>query len=186
MGIGVWRQSGDAGRGEVGVRLHGVTEHLLQIEAELGEGWPGPVQALQHDRRPVCGEVEDAFDVGDIGDVGAPDAGPAGVRGRRQLRPVPHQTERRLPAEVDKQSFDGGDVEQIVETLAARANSGRRPQCSSANVAMSPNIWAARLYIAPAGNRVSMSNYSDDDIAREEPTEAGDDKDHGEQLDAAT
>ena len=40
VGVGMRRQSGDAGRGEVGVRLDGVTEHLLQIEAELGERWP--------------------------------------------------------------------------------------------------------------------------------------------------
>ena len=42
------------GRGEVGVHLHGVAELALQLQRNLHERMPRPLQTLQHERRAVA------------------------------------------------------------------------------------------------------------------------------------
>ena len=118
VGVGVVAQTVRSGRAEVGVGLDSMAGRLLELAGEALQRRPQLLEPLQHDRRTVRGEADDAGEIRSVLDHARAEADRAGHVRRRQRRPVAHQPERRPAKRGTEQLLDGIDGQQVGERSA--------------------------------------------------------------------
>ena len=114
-----WRaEPGGAGRGQVGVGLHGVAGGPLEAAAEPGHRKGRALEALQHEGRPVVYRRGDAAHVRDVVEAGPADPHRSGGAVGWEGGAVLHEAEGGTARGRQQESLDLVDAQEVVEALA--------------------------------------------------------------------